>query len=86
MLTEFMRDWHAESCRWVDAMLKTVRAESDANAEQLQRWIAHWQPRVIAALQPLANASVGVAALDEVVGQFDQRLKKLGLVVEEVAA
>ena len=86
MLTEFMRDWYTESCRWVDAMLKTVRAESDANAEQLQRWIAQWQPRVIAALQPLADASVGDAALYEVAGQFDQRLKKLGLVAEEVAA
>ena len=28
----------------------------------------------------------GYIVVDEVVGQFDQRLKKLGLVVEEVAA
>lgn len=86
MLTEFMRDWFSESSRWVDAMVKTVRAESEANVEQLQSWIEVWQPRVITALAPLAEASVGAPALSEVAAQFAARLKKLGFAAQEIAA
>ena len=66
MLTEFMRDWYAESTRWVDAMLKVVLAESAENREQIQAWVDTWEPRAYAALQPLAEAATGQAALDEV--------------------
>ena len=79
MLTEFMRDWFVESNRWIDAMVKTVMTESDANAAQLQAWVDHWVPRVREALAPLAAASVGGAAMNEVHRQFGTRLQKLGL-------
>lgn len=86
MLTEFMRDWSKETVRWVDAMVKTVMAESEANAAQLQAWTAHWEPRAYEALAPLADATVGRDALDKVRVQFAARLNKLGLRGQEVAA
>ena len=79
MLTEFMRDWSKETVRWVDAMVKTVMAESEANAAQLQAWTEHWEPRAYEALAPLADATMGRDALDTVRAQFANRLKKLGL-------
>lgn len=86
MLTEFMRDWYKESTRWVDAMVKTVAAEDPENARQIQAWLSAWQPRVIEALQPLAEASVGAAALDDVSQQFTTRVSKLGLAIQGAAA
>ncbi|SDW96818.1 aromatic/alkene monooxygenase hydroxylase subunit beta [Marinobacter mobilis] len=79
MLTEFMRDWFKESLRWTNAMVKTVAGESEANQALLQSWINHWEPRVYSALKPLADASTGVAALDELRDQLATRLNKLGL-------
>ncbi len=79
MLTEFMRLWFAESQRWIDAMLKTVAAESDENRAQLQKWIEHWRLRALEAMAPLAKIGPGAAALEEVNGEFDARLKKIGL-------
>lgn len=79
MLTEFMRVWFAESSRWIDAMVKTVAAESPQNRAQIEAWIEHWQGRVVEALGPLAQISAGRAALDEVRQAFAARLKKLGL-------
>ena len=86
MLTEFMRDWYAESTRWVDAMLKVVLAESAENREQIQAWVDTWEPRAYAALQPLAEAATGQAALDEVRAALAARLHKLGLRSPGVAA
>lgn len=86
MLTEFMRDWYKESLRWIDSMLKTVSNESPENAEHIQQWLEQWQPRVIEALTPIAEASVGVNALTEVSEHFAMRVKKIGLVREGVAA
>ena len=86
MLTEFMRDWYKESLRWIDSMMKTVVSESPENAQQIQVWIEKWQPRVIEALSPLAEASVGIEALNEVSQQFAMRLKRIGLTQEGAAA
>jgi phenol hydroxylase P1 protein len=55
MLTEFMRLWFAESQRWVDALLKTVVAESAANKSLVQGWVDHWRHRSVEALLPLAG-------------------------------
>jgi len=79
MLTEFMRDWYGESTRWVDAMFKTVLAESEANREQVQAWLEVWEPRAYEALLPLAEEATGIAALDEVRSAFATRLQKIGL-------
>lgn len=82
MLTEFMRQWFAESSRWVDAMVKTVAAESDVNRQQIEAWIGHWMTRALEALAPLAEISAGAAALDGVHQDFLARLKKLGLNIQ----
>lgn len=79
MLTEFMRDWFKESLRWTNAMFKTVVAESDANREQIQAWIDHWEPRVYEALAPIANETTGTEVLDEIRARFATRLDKLGV-------
>lgn len=79
MLTEFMRLWFAESQRWVDALVKTVVAESDANRALVEGWVAHWRERALQALAPLAEIGPGHEALDAVDGAFGARLKKLGL-------
>lgn len=79
MLTEFMRNWYAESTRWVDAMVKTVAAESPENRAQIEAWVDYWQGRAIEALAPLAEVSTGQAALAEVQQAFAARLKKIGL-------
>lgn len=79
MLTEFMRDWSKETARWVDAMVKTVMAESEGNAAQLQLWVDAWEPRAYDALAPLAEATMGRDGLDAVRAQLANRLKKLGL-------
>lgn len=82
MLTEFMRQWYAESSRWVDAMVKTVAAESESNRRQIETWIAHWSARALEALAPLAEISAGAAALDSVQQDFLARLNKLGLNIQ----
>ncbi|MDV7211419.1 aromatic/alkene monooxygenase hydroxylase subunit beta [Azotobacter beijerinckii] len=79
VLTEFMRQWFIESQRWVDAMVKTVAAESEENRLLLQGWIDHWRQRALEALAPLAELGPGAAALEAVSGEFDARLKKIGL-------
>jgi phenol hydroxylase P1 protein len=79
MLTEFMRLWFAESQRWVDALVKTVVGESAANRELIEGWIAHWRPRALQALAPLADIGPGADALASIDNDFAARLKKLGL-------
>lgn len=59
MLTEFMSDWHVESLRWSDALLKVTAAESDANGDLLTQWSAHWLQRADDALAPLAAGMLG---------------------------
>ena len=86
MLTEFMRDWHKDTLRWTNAMLKTVVEESDANREQVQGWIDAWEPLIYDALTPIAEASTGQEALDEVRAQLATRLKKFGLQSKGVLA
>ncbi|NBA93488.1 aromatic/alkene monooxygenase hydroxylase subunit beta [Pseudomonas sp. R5(2019)] len=79
MLTEFMRLWFSESQRWVDAMVKTVINESDANREQVGVWVDHWRARALEALAPLAEIGPGQPALEDIDRAFGQRLGKLGL-------
>ena len=79
MLTEFMRLWFAESQRWVDALVKTVIAESPANLARVETWVDQWSRRALAAVRPLAAMGPGDAALDAVCSEFAVRLKKIGL-------
>lgn len=86
MLTEFMRDWFKDSQRWTNTMLKVVVAESESNRDQLQAWVDQWEPRVYDALKPVAQASTGIEALDEVRAQLATRLKKVNLQSQGVSA
>lgn len=82
MLTVFMSEWHKESARWVDAVLKTVATQSDANRLLLQQWLTHYVVRAQAALEPLATLAMGEqqghAALKTVRIELDTRLAKAG--------
>ena len=41
MLTEFQNEWHGETSRWIDALVKTAADESPANAARLSQWYRH---------------------------------------------
>lgn len=82
MLTAFMPEWHGESSRWVDAVIKTMAAESEDNRASLARWAHHWEEQAATALLPVAELAFpaqGHAALDEVREQLRARLAKLGV-------
>ncbi|MCP8467486.1 aromatic/alkene monooxygenase hydroxylase subunit beta [Pseudomonas sp. ZM23] len=79
MLTEFMRLWFSESQRWVDALVKTVAAESEHNRQLIDGWLTQWRARALEALAPLAEVGPGREALDAIDNAFSARLKKLGL-------
>jgi phenol hydroxylase P1 protein len=83
MLTSFMPEWHDESARWVDAVVKAAAAESPANRALLANWVADWSDRAEAALAPVADLALGAhgaAALGEVCAGLAARCKKSGLV------
>jgi len=82
MLTAFMPEWHEESAKWVDAVVKTAAAESDANRTLIAGWATAWAERARAALAPVAELALGAAgdaALADARATLDARLKKAGL-------
>lgn len=82
MLTAFMPEWHDESARWVDAVVKTAAAESEANRLQLVQWVRDWTERARAALAPVAELALGEAgqdALDEARAKLAERCRKAGV-------
>jgi phenol hydroxylase P1 protein len=82
MLTAFIPDWHSESARWIDAVLKVAAAESTDNKQLIAGWVKTWADRAQKALTPLAELALGEtgakALLDARAG-LDQRGKKAGL-------
>lgn len=84
MLTSFMPEWHDESARWVDAVVKAAAAESEANRALLGRWVRAWADRAQAALAPIAQLALGdsgAAQLEEVRTGLNARCRKAGLEV-----
>lgn len=82
MLTSFMPEWHDESARWIDAVVKTAAVESDANRQLIAGWIKAWADRAQEALAPVAElalAAQGPTALKAARNGLDQRLKKAGI-------
>ncbi len=82
MLTAFMPEWHDETTRWVDAVVKTAAAESPENKALISGWAKTWGDRVQAALAPVAGIALGEqgeAALKAARAVFDARCKKAGL-------
>ena len=84
MLSAFMVEWHEESNRWVDAVVKTAAAESEANKTLINAWTQQWSQRMHDALKPIAQMALGDkgdSTLEDVFTQFQARCKKLGLAV-----
>jgi phenol hydroxylase P1 protein len=82
MLTSFMPEWHDESARWIDAVVKAAAAHSPANRGLLAQWVAHWGDRAQAALAPVAELALGAhghAALGEARAALNARCQKCGL-------
>lgn len=82
MLTAFMPEWHDESARWVDAVVKAAAAESPANRALLAQWARVWGERARAALAPVAEMALGAAgeaALADAQGLLAERCRKAGL-------
>ncbi len=82
MLTAFMPEWHEESAKWVDAVVKTAAAESEANRTLIAGWARAWADRAQAALAPVAELALGAAgdaALADARATLDARIKKAGL-------
>ena len=82
MLTAFMPEWHDESARWVDAVVKTAAAESEANRRQISLWVQAWTERAQAALAPVAHLALGDAgqdALAEARATLTERCRKAGV-------
>ena len=82
MLSAFMVEWHEESNRWVDAVMKTAAGESADNNSLISQWVAHWGKRMHDALVPVSVLAFGehaATSLDQVFTQFQARCKKLGL-------
>lgn len=83
MLTAFMPEWHDESARWVDAVVKTAAAESADNRKLIGSWAGQWADRAQAALAPVAELALGAdgrQALAAARARLDERIAKSGLV------
>ena len=82
MLTAFMPEWHGESARWVDAVVKIAAAESDENRQLISDWGRNSAGRAQTALAAIAELMLdhtGQEALSKVRDDFDARCRKLGL-------
>ena len=79
LLTAIVHDWNKDTTRWLDSVLKTVAAETDANRELLVEWTAKWREKALAAFKPVAGHLLGADALDTADAFLADRLKKLGL-------
>ncbi len=82
MLTAFMPEWHEESARWVDAVVKTAAAASEDNRRLLSDWARQWGERARGALAPVAEVVLGETArtaIDEVWEAWQDRCAKAGL-------
>ena len=84
MLTAFMPEWHDESARWVDAVIKVAAAASDDNRALITDWFKTYADLAQAALAPVADRALGAQgaeALADVRTALDARARKSGLVV-----
>lgn len=82
MLTAFMPEWHDESSRWIDAVMKTMAAESEDNKALLAQWVRNWEEQAATALLPVAELAFpanGHSVLDETRRQLRTRLARLGI-------
>ena len=82
MLTTFMPEWHEESAKWIDAVLKVAAAESAENAGCIRTWVHEWADRAQASLAPVADLMFGAQG-QEILAQarvrLDARCRKAGV-------
>ena len=84
MLTVFMPEWHLETARWIDAVVKVAAAESDENRSLITGWYQRYTDQAQKALAPVADMALGergAAVLQEVRDALDTRARKAGLAV-----
>ncbi|MDD2610017.1 MAG: phenol hydroxylase [Giesbergeria sp.] len=84
MLTAFMPEWHTESNRWIDAVVKVAAAESADNQTLISGWLQRYADLAQAALAPVAEIALGAAgaeALQAVRETLNARARKAGLAV-----
>ena len=84
MLTAFMPEWHTETARWIDAVVKVAAAESDENRALLSGWYQSYTDAAQQALAPVAEMALGergAAVLQEVRDGLNARARKAGLAV-----
>ena len=84
MLTAFMPEWHTETMRWIDAVIKVAAAESDDNRSLISGWYQSYADQAHKALAPVADMALGergAAVLQEVRDALDTRARKAGLAV-----
>ena len=82
MLTAFMPEWHTESARWIDAVVKAAAAESEANRTLISGWYQGYVDQAQAALAPVAELALGARGaeiLQAVRAELDARARKAGL-------
>lgn len=82
MLTQPLRDWFAETRRWVDATIATAAAESPDNAALLSTWMTTYQDRARSALLPVAELALGQQVdkvIDECATELGKRFRAKGL-------
>jgi phenol/toluene 2-monooxygenase (NADH) P1/A1 len=81
MLTEFMREWNRDNSRWVDSIIKTAAAESDANKTLMSQWLGNWRGRVAEAFAAVAcELCGGTASLENALAVLDKRAARIGLI------
>ena len=84
MLTSFMPEWHAESARWIDAVVKVAAAENADNHSLISSWFQRYADQAQAALAPIAEIALGGAgapSLQAVRDALTARARKAGLAV-----
>jgi len=79
ILIEFMQEWHTDTSRWVDSVLKITAAESDHNRQLIGGWIEEWREKAVTDLAPLAEAAVGGEAMGDALKVLNTRIAKAGL-------
>lgn len=82
MLTRFQSEWFAETSKWVNAVIKGVASESEANMSLVRDWTDRYKVRAIDAVTPLAQYALGDdadSAMDDVVNTFNERVAKIGV-------
>lgn len=84
MMTVFMPEWHLETARWIDAVVKVAAAESDENRSLITGWYQSYTDQAQKALTPVTDMALGergAAVLQEVRDALDARARKAGLAV-----